>query len=199
MTSVTEAPVPDMSGIPQWMVRLLEFPYLSGAQFVGEMRGSGGWDAVNAAFSRLPSSTEQILHPAKYASAEEPMHAAPLDLVSVLGKRWTAVPATTMGEEWIDIWLAGIGVTQTAAHTAAAGWGGDSLEVATAADGRWALGWRIAWDAPTDATEFEAAYAGIRSKLPFVTRVVHVSGRETIVLQASSASVLETIATLAGG
>ena len=199
MTSVTEAPVPDMTGIPPWMVRLLEFPYLSGAQFVGEMRTSGGWDAVDAAFSRLPASTEQVLHPAKYASGEEPMAVAPLNLVGALGKDWTPVPATTMGEEWIDIWLAGIGVTQTTAQTAAAGWGGDSLEVATAADGRWALGWRIAWDAPADATEFEAAYAGVRLKLPFATRVVHVSDRETIVLQASSAAVLASIATLTGG
>ena len=199
MTSVTEAPVPDMSGIPPWMVRLLEFPYLYGAQFVGEMRTSGGWHAVDAAFTRLPSSTEQILHPAKYASAEEPMHVAALDLAGALGKGWKAVPATTMGEEWIDIWLAGIGVTQTAAQTSGAGWGGDSLEVATAADGRWALGWQIAWDAPTDATEFEAAYAGTQAKLPFATRVVHVSDRETIVLQASSAAVLASVATLAGG
>jgi hypothetical protein len=123
----------------------------------------------------------------------------PLELVDALGKDWTAVPATTMGEEWIDIWLAGIGGRQTAAQTAAAGWGGDSLEVATAADGRWALGWRIAWDAPTDATEFEAAYAGVQSKLTFATRLVHASDRETIVLQASSASVLDSIAPLAGG
>jgi hypothetical protein len=199
VAGISETPVPDMTGIPGWMVRLLEFPYLSGAAFVGQLQTAGGWEAVNAAFTKLPSSTEQILHPAKYIGGEEPKAVAPLDLVGVLGKDWTAVPATTMGEEWIDIWLAGIGVAQATADSAAAGWGGDELAVATARDGRWALGWRIAWDAPSDATEFETAYAGVQAKLPFATRVVHVSDRETIVLQGSSAAVLDSIATLAGG
>ena len=71
--------------------------------------------------------------------------------------------------------------------------------MATDADGSWALGWRIAWDAPAEATEFEAAYAGVEDALPFAARLIHVSDRETIVLQASSADLLETIATLAGG
>jgi hypothetical protein len=199
IAAITETPVPDMTGIPAWMVQLLEFPYLSGAQFVGQLHASGGWEAVNAAFATLPSSTEQILHPAKYVGGEGPKAVAALDLVGVLGKDWTAVPATTMGEEWIDVWLGGIGVPQGTAGQAAAGWGGDELAVATAGDGRWALGWRIAWDAPTDATEFETAYAGVQSKLPFATRVVHVSDRETIVLHASSAAVLDSIAALAGG
>jgi hypothetical protein len=199
MTSVIQAPVPDMTGIPAWMVRLLEFPYLSGAEFVGELHTSGGWDAVNAAFARLPSSTEQILDRAKYTSGEEPMAVAALDLLGVLGKDWKAVPATTLGEEWIDIWLAGIGASLADVEKAAAGWGGDELAVATAAGGRWALGWRIAWDASTDATEFETAYARVKGALPFATRLVHVSDRETVVLQASSAAVLESIATLAGG
>jgi hypothetical protein len=97
------------------------------------------------------------------------------------------------------IWLEGIGVDQPSAEAAAAGWGGDRLTVATDADGSWALGWRIAWDAPLEATEFEAAYAGVEDGLPFAARVIHVSDRETIVLQASSAELLETIATLAGG
>ena len=97
------------------------------------------------------------------------------------------------------VWLEGIGVTQATAEMAAAGWGGDHLTVATKADGSWALGWRIAWDAPIEATEFETAYAGVQAGLPFAARVVHVSDRETIVFQASSSAVLDTIATLAGG
>jgi hypothetical protein len=79
---------------------------------------------------------------------------------------------------------------------AAAGWGGDRLTVARATDGRWALGWRIAWDSPLDATEFENAYAGVNSKLPFANLVIHVSDRETVVFQASSAQVLAAIRTL---
>jgi hypothetical protein len=199
LAGITQTPLPDMTGIPAWMVRLLEFPYVSGAEFVGEMHTSGGWAAVNAAYVNLPSSTEQILHPAKYAAREKGNAVAALDLVGVLGKGWTAVPATPLGEEWIDVWLAGIGVSEADAEKAAAGWGGDELSVATAGVGRWALGWRIAWDAPADAAEFEAAYAGARATLPFASRLVQISDRETVVLQASSPGLLDSIATLAGG
>jgi len=99
----------------------------------------------------------------------------------------------------MGIWLEGIGVSTSTADKAAAGWGGDQLSVATSPGGAWALGWRIAWDTPNDATEFEAAYAGVEARLPFKSRIVHASDLETIVLQASSADVLSTMAPLAGG
>jgi hypothetical protein len=197
LAGITETPVPDMSGIPAWMVRLLEFPYLSGAEFVGQLYASGGWDAVNAAYDDLPASTEQVLHPEAYVAGQAPVAVEALDLAAALGAGWTNVTDTTLGEAWMSIWLEGLGVAQAAADVGADGWGGDHLTVATAADGSWALGWRIAWDAPIEATEFETAYAGVQEGLPFATRVVHASDRETIVLQASSANLLETIAFLA--
>ncbi|MEP6807415.1 MAG: hypothetical protein ABI978_02315 [Chloroflexota bacterium] len=198
LAGVTETPLPAMTGIPAWMVRLLEVPYLSGASFVGQLRAPGGWDGVNAAYSHLPASTEQVLHPQKYIDAEAATQVRGLDLWGVLRPDWAHASDTSLGEEWMAIWLEGIGVPRAAAENAAAGWGGDHLTVATNPDGRWALGWRIAWDAPLDATEFEASYAGVRSKLPFATKVVHVSDRETVVLQASSAQLLDSIATLIG-
>jgi hypothetical protein len=199
LTGITETPVPDMSGVPDWMVRLLEFPYLAGAEFVGRLYASGGWDAVDAAYADLPASTEQILHPDAYIAGQAPVAVDPIDLWSAVGADWGHASDTTLGEEWMAVWLEGIGVTQATAEMAAAGWGGDHLTVASKADGSWALGWRIAWDAPIEATEFETAYAGAQAGLSFATRVVHVSDRETIVLQASSPAVLDTIATLAGG
>ncbi len=199
LAGITQSPVPDMSGIPAWMVSLLEFPYLSGAGFVGQVYASGGWDAVDAAYRDLPVSTEQILHHDSYTDREAPIELDPLDLWSVVGADWGHASDTALGEAWIAIWLEGIGVNGTAADNAAEGWGGDRLTVATDANGSWALGWRIAWDAASDASEFETAYAGVQSELPFATRLVQVSDLETLVLQASSADLLETIGNLAGG
>jgi hypothetical protein len=199
LAGITQAPVPDMTGVPDWMVRLLEFPYLSGAEFVGQLYASGSWDAVDAAYEDLPASTEQVLHPQTYIDGESPIEVEGLDLWSVVGDDWAHASDTTLGEAWMAIWLEALGVPRAAAEIAAADWGGDRLTVATDADGSWVLGWRIAWDAPIEATEFETAYAGIQAQLPFAARVVHVSDRETIVLQASSAALLESIGTLAGG
>lgn len=199
LAGVAQTPVPDMSGIPAWMVRLLEFPYLSGAEFVGQLYASGGWEAVNAAYAELPVSTEQVLHPAAYTDHEAPIAVEPLDLWSAVGADWGHASDTTLGEAWIATWLEGISVTRTAADRAAAGWGGDRLTVATHPDGGWTLGWRLAWDTPVDATEFETAYAGVKPALTFATRLVRVSDRETVVLQASSPALLETIGSLVGG
>jgi hypothetical protein len=196
LAGITQTPVPDMSGIPSWMVRLLEFPYLSGAEFVGQLYGSGGWDAVNAAYGDLPASTEQVLHPDAYTAHEAPIAVQPIDLWSALGADWGHASDTTLGEAWIGIWLEGIGVAQATAETAAAGWGGDRLTVASRPDGQWALGWRIAWDTADDATQFEAAYGSVQARLPFPARVIHAGATQTIVLQASSADLLDSIATL---
>ena len=199
LAGVAQTPVPDMSGIPTWMVRLLEFPYLSGAEFVGQLYASGGWEAVDAAYAEQPVSTEQVLHPGAYTNHEAPIPVEPLDLWRAVGADWEHVSDTTLGEAWIATWLEGIGVTRYAADRAAAGWGGDRLTVAAGADGGWTLGWRITWDTPADAGEFETAYSGVNPALPFATRLVRVSDRETVVLHASSTDLLETIASLAGG
>ena len=199
MLGITETPLPDMTGIPAWMVELLEFPYLGGARFVGQLYASGGWDAVNAAYDAPPSSTEQVLHPDAYLDGEAPLDVEGLDLWAALTDDWSHATETTLGEAWIGIWLEGIGVDPTLVAGAADGWGGDWLAVADGGDGRWALGWRIAWDAPIEATEFEEAYASVLDGLPFATHVVHVSERETVVLHASSADVLDQIAPLAAG
>ena len=199
LTGVAQTPVPDMSGIPPWMVRLLEFPYLSGAEFVGQLYASGGWEAVDAAYAALPVSTEQVLHPTAYTDHEASIPVEPLDLWSAVGADWEHASNTTLGEAWIATWLEGIGVTRAAADRAAAGWGGDRLTVASNAGGSWALGWRITWDTAVDATEFETAYAAVQTALPFAARLVRVSDHESVVLQASSPALLETIGSLAGG
>jgi hypothetical protein len=198
MSGITETPLPDMSGIPPWMVTLLEYPYLAGSKFVSQLYSSGGWDAVNAVYADLPASSEQVLHPAKYLSREAPMPVASLDLRSALGSGWTSATDSTMGEAWISTWLEGLGVKAGAAEVAAAGWGGDRLTAVTGPGGAWALAWRMAWDAPAEATQFETTYTGIESSLAFPARVVHAADGGTVVLQASSAEVLAQIAALAG-
>ena len=198
MTGITETPLPDMSGVPAWMVRLLEYPYRSGAEFVGQLYASGGWEAVNAAYADPPRSSEQVLHPEKYIDHEQPEEFERLDLESLLGSDWTRATDTTMGEAWIATWLEGIGVGVDPAVGAAAGWGGDRLSVAAGPSDGWALAWRISWDASSDATEFEAAYAGVESALPFATQLVRDSAFVTTVFQASGDDVLAEVAALVG-
>jgi hypothetical protein len=200
---ISQTPLPDMTGIPGWMIAQLEFPYLTGSQFVGQLWASGGWDAVDAAYADPPDSTEQVIHPEKYLDAEEPMAVAGLDLAAGLATRvggdWEEVEETTIGEAMVAIWLEELGVNDRTATVAAAGWGGDTLTVATAPDGAWSLAWRIAWDFPQQATEFEDAYARISADLGFATRFVRVSEGETLIVHASTVEILADTVALAGG
>jgi hypothetical protein len=160
LQDVALTPQPDTSDVPGWMLRQLEFPYLAGFTFVNELRAAAGgsWSAVNDAYTDAPASTEQVLHPEKYLAGEQPTELKPIEMTQALGDEWEDLEPTTMGEAMIDIWLAELGVDQAAATGAAAGWGGDLLEVAAGPDGEWIMGWHMAWDTAADAAQFLAAY-----------------------------------------
>jgi len=200
---ISQTPLPDMTGIPGWMISQLEFPYLTGSQFVGQLWASGGWDAVNAAYEDPPDSTEQVIHPEKYLDAEEPMPVVVPDIAAGLATRlggdWVEVEETSIGEAMVSIWLQELGVDDRTATVAAAGWGGDTLTVASGPDGAWSLAWRIAWDIPQHATEFEDAYARINADLAFETRYVRVSDSETLVVHASTVEIAGDTVALARG
>lgn len=200
---ISQTPLPDMTGIPDWMIAQLEFPYVSGTAFVSQLWASGGWDAVDAAYADPPSSTEQVIHPEKYLDAEEPAEVQAPDLAAGLttrvGGEWTGVEETTIGEAMIQIWLQELGVRDRQATMAAAGWGGDTLAVASGPDEAWSLAWRIAWDTPDQATEFEDAYGRIGADLPFATRLVRTSEQETLVVHASSPELVGETLAIAGG
>ena len=98
----------------------------------------------------MPESTEQILHPEKYAANEAPVAVTlPADLATQLGTGWTVPLTDTFGEFQTAIWLRGAGVDEPAASDAAAGWGGDRLAVINGPDGRLgdASSWKM-WGTP---------------------------------------------------
>jgi hypothetical protein len=197
--SIGATPLPDMSGIPNWMVKQLEFPYLAGSTWVSSLWASGGWDAVDAAYDQPPLSTEQVLHPEKYISDEAPADVADPDVIALMGSGWEPVESSTVGEAMLGIWLGAMGVSQSDADVAAAGWGGDRLSVAAGPDDSWAMAWRIGWDTVAQATEFAEAYAEITADLPFPTRSTTASNGDTLILHASSATALDEMADALGG
>lgn len=187
---VGATPLPDMSGIPDWMVAQLEFPYLAGAEFVGSLWSSGGWGRVDEAYDQPPASTEQILHPEKYADGEGPASVEAPPLAIHLGEGWEDLEDTSIGEAMTGIWLQQLGLSEADAGAAAGGWGGDRIAVARGPEEGWSMAWMLAWDSTADADEFAAAYEQAdRGDIP-ATRLVRVSDTETLVLHASSDAVL---------
>ena len=70
---ISQTPLPDTTGVPAWMIRLQEFPYLAGTDFTSRLYATGGFGAVDEAWADPPVSTEQILHFRAYVDDEQPI------------------------------------------------------------------------------------------------------------------------------
>lgn len=151
-------------GLPRFALDEIDFSYLDGATFVNELRRiSGDWRLVDLAYrERLPRTTEQILHPAKYTSAEGPLEVAS---PGAGGDDWKLLDEGAIGE-FATGQILEEGVAEPEAQAAAAGWGGDAYRLwrvpgnaerqARCCEG-YALGLRWRWDTERDAREFARA------------------------------------------
>jgi hypothetical protein len=149
---------------PQYMRSSLVAPYQYGTLFVHALRRRGGWAQVNRAWEAAPTTTEQILHVAKYDAHEPAIALAALPLPS---PEWKVDDDDSEGELGVRLafeeWM-----PEDAAAAFATGWGGDkSILASNGADH--AVAWRIRWDASTTeafvARAFSAVAAGLETKL----------------------------------
>ena len=176
---------------PPFLRDLLLYPYTTGLSFVQAAQLRDGWPGVDALYQRMPVSTEQILHPDKYAANEAPIPVTvPEDLATQLGSGWSVPLEDTFGELEIQDWLRESGVKQAAANAAAAGWGGDRLAVARGPSGAWGVVIDTVWDSATDASEFADAATTAIGGLSHPSRISAPAGKHVTVLIASSGDAL---------
>ncbi|HKZ24679.1 MAG TPA: hypothetical protein VJ398_02705, partial [Acidimicrobiia bacterium] len=121
-----EALVIDTSALdaaPQFLQDSLIFPYDSGLAFTQELYNSGGWEAVNEAYTTmpgLPGSTEQVISPDDF-ERDLPVE-VPSDTVSVPG--YELERTSVWGELGFRIMIDQV-LGQDTGVDAADGWGGD--------------------------------------------------------------------------
>jgi hypothetical protein len=193
MLDISQTPLPDTTGVPAWMIRQLEFPYLAGSEFVAQLYANAGFAAVDEAWADPPRSTEQVLHYAAYVEDEPPIEIVEVDPdIRALGV--DIVGETTFGEAMTAIWLGALGVDPSDADAAAAGWGGDRITTLVTPDGESAVILRMVWDTAADADQFAAAYDQALDRLPVFGRLDRVTETEVVVIQASAEALLATLA-----
>ncbi len=128
----------------------LVFPYVGGTDF---MRWFDQTFPGKEPFgSRMPLSTEEILHPARYARGDTPL------AVRFAGDTAGVVFEDTFGEYDIDMLRASLAGSTAVSSDSAIGWGGDRMRVYHAPAGP-ALVWVTVWDSPADAGPFAARVA----------------------------------------
>ena len=187
-----------LEAMPPVLRESLLFPYTAGLSFVQSLQ-IGGWERVNDAFKNPPASTEQVLHPEKYAAGEQPVKVDLRDdLATRMGSGWKAGLEDTLGEFQLRVWLDQLGSeAAVSAVKAAAGWGGDRVALLDGPDGAWAIALSTAWDTPTDAREFADAAKAVVSKLEHGA-VIAADERTVTVLLAASDAVLQSLGTALG-
>jgi hypothetical protein len=143
-----------LGSAPRFVRESLLFPYLGGLGFM-----QGYWaartDRPVPIGGHLPQSSEQILHPERSfgPDLDEPTR---LVFVTATPEGWEEVHADGLGEFEIRILLEELLGDRAAAEREAAGWDGDRYRLLSRGDEE-VLMWTSVWDAPADATEFEAA------------------------------------------
>lgn len=139
--------MPVFSQAPLVLRESLIFPYLGGAEF---MRW---WQANRPSplptLAELPTSTEQVLHPTRYAAGDQPV------AVRFPDTREGVMFEDTLGELEIHILLAELRGSREAALFRMLGWAGDRYRVYRTPTGP-VLEWLTVWETPLRAERFRA-------------------------------------------
>jgi hypothetical protein len=198
--SVDPASEAILARMPAILKDPLLFPYTNGLQLALGAFTTNGYAGVDGLFGNPPDSTEQVLHPEKFAAREAPVAVAfPDDLAARLGDGWKVSLQDTLGEMLLEIVLRDGGATAT--NDAAAGWGGDRVALVEGPDGAKAVVLDTAWDTPADAAEFEAALAPTVEKLTGLGRspaVLRPAEDRVVLVTAESAATRGRVANVLG-
>jgi hypothetical protein len=155
-----EAATEQFKQAPRALRESLLFPYEEGSAWATQLYKRGGWEMVSQAFTKLPQSSEQILHAEKYFSYEAPQKLALPDFKSVLGPAWKRLDYDVNGEWGTYLILDEFLNDATVSKRASAGWGGDRFALyETGKPDEFFVAQLTAWDTPLDAREFFDAYA----------------------------------------
>jgi hypothetical protein len=129
-----------------------EFPYVAGEAFARALLEHGGQAQLDAAFGSYPTSTEQVLHPERYLSGDQPLAVPePPAEASILERG-------VLGEFDLVSVLQSGGVDVSTATRAGEGWGG-ARYVTWLSRGHACARVRLVMDTPPDTARVRAALA----------------------------------------
>jgi len=160
-----QSAMPVFARAPLVVREALIFPYLEGAEFMHWWADHGPRDTLPYG-PRMPVSTEQILHPDRYARGDAPVTLAFAADSGVLYE-------DVLGESEIRVLLAVLAGSDDVQTVVPIGWGGDRFRVYDAPGGP-ALVWYVAWDDQRSADRF------LQSAGPALRRTGRVGYRATL-------------------
>jgi hypothetical protein len=100
VTDIGDLPGGGTEGVPPLIVELQAYPYTLGQIFVDSLADDGGPAAVDRALRTFPSTTEQVLHPAKFPG-DAPQRVDIPDFAPTFGPGWRDHDVMVVGEVWL--------------------------------------------------------------------------------------------------
>ncbi len=147
-----QSSMPVFRRAPLVLREALIFPYLQGAEFMHWWRTESREGLPYG--SRMPVSTEQILHPARYSKGDVPV---PLTFPADSGVLYEDV----LGEAEVRVILATLAGSDEVQTVLPIGWGGDRYRLYGSPGGE-ALVWYVVWDDARSGERFQRSAAGLR-------------------------------------
>lgn len=142
---------------PRFLRELLVFPYLRGQEFCTALFASGGYEAISEAYANPPTSSAQILDPAKYNGDVEPVKIDWAD-TTLNGSKPTV--DNVVGEFALRLLIAEW-APQLPADQVASGWRGDRYLSYRMGE---AVVWQSVWENEQEAVEFANAQRAVLEK-----------------------------------
>ena len=146
MIRETQGSMPVFASAPTILQETLIFPYLTGAEFMRQFKQQAKGQSP---FTRMPTSTEQLLHPDRYFDARD----EPTTVTLPAPLSGTVEYQNNLGEFETRILLFEYLKDQASAVRGAAGWDGDRYMLIKTPKGD-AIAWVTVWDSSIDAAEF---------------------------------------------
>jgi hypothetical protein len=146
MIRESQGSMPVFASAPTILQETLIFPYLTGAEFMRRFKQEAEGESP---FTRMPSSTEQLLHPERYFESRDD----PTTVTLPAPSSGRAVYQNNLGEFETRILLFEYLKDQGSAVRGAAGWDGDRYALIETPRGD-AIAWVTVWDNSIDAAEF---------------------------------------------
>lgn len=143
---------PVLNSVPLYMKESLIFPYMKGLEFQQEVVLKYGQDGFSKVFQTPPSSTQQILHPAKYFEGTKP---APVTMPQLSGGGWKKTAEGMLGE--FDLMIL-FRQHNKESEPLAESWRGGRYQLwERASDKRAVIAYAFAWESPEKSkAAFEA-------------------------------------------
>ena len=138
--------MPVFASAPMILQETLIFPYLTGAEFMRRFKQEAPGQSP---FTRMPTSTEQMMHPERYFESRDEPTTVGLPAPS----SGTVAYQNNLGEFETRILLYEYLKEQASAVRGAAGWDGDRYMLIQTPRGD-AIAWVTVWDTSIDAAEF---------------------------------------------